>query len=81
MTIVWSTSLPGAEIMTLFAPALRCFEALSLSRKMPVDSMTISISKSFQGRVSGHLSLKTFISLPLTIIEFSVDEISASHIP
>ncbi len=36
-TIVISGSFAGAEMITFFAPAVRCFEALALSTKSPVD--------------------------------------------
>ena len=40
MTIVMSSPLAGAEMMTFVAPASRCALALSASVKRPVDSMT-----------------------------------------
>ena len=41
-TIVMSGSLAGAVMTTFFAPACRCFEEVALSRKIPVDSTTMS---------------------------------------
>ena len=46
------------------APASKCFEALSLSVKMPVHSIAISTSSSFHGSFAGSRSAVTFI-LPL----------------
>ena len=54
-TMVLSTFFPGAEIRTFFAPAFKCFSALSLSVKSPVHSKTISISKLSQGKSTGSL--------------------------
>ena len=39
-TMVASTPLPGAEMMTFLAPPLRCALAASVLVKTPVDSMT-----------------------------------------
>ena len=40
ITIVMSSPLAGAEMMTFFAPASMCALALSASVKRPVDSIT-----------------------------------------
>ena len=40
-TIVMSSSLAGAEMMTFFTVPRRCFDALALSTNRPVDSITI----------------------------------------
>src|SRR6188768_1386810 len=45
----------GAVMMTFFAPAARCFAALSRSVKRPVDSKTTSTPRSFQGSCAGSL--------------------------
>src|SRR3989344_3161803 len=42
-------SFPGAEITTFFAPAVICLIASSFCVYLPVDSITTSIPKSFQG--------------------------------
>jgi len=39
-----------AEMTTFFAPALRCWAAASREVNRPVDSITTSILRSFQGR-------------------------------
>merc|ERR1719159_2329441 len=53
MTNVLSAPLPGAEMMTLLAPASMWPCAFSASTKRPVDSMTYSTPRSFQGRAFG----------------------------
>src|SRR3954469_20587202 len=71
-TRVQSGPLAGAEMMTFFAPALRCFAALSRSVKRPVDSITTSAPTSDHGRSAGSRSAKTLSSLPSTTIASSV---------
>ena len=61
-TIVKSTSLPGAEIITFLAPPLICFSAEVLSKKIPVHSKTTSTPIFPQGILVGSFSAKTFIS-------------------
>jgi len=61
------SSLEGAEKMTFFAPAARCFSPPALSRKMPVDSITMSAPTSFHFRLAGSFSCVRRIFLPLTI--------------
>ena len=65
-TMVMSSSLAGAEMMTLRAPASRCLPAPVRSVKRPVDSTTTSTPRSFQGRAAGSLLARTLISLPFT---------------
>jgi hypothetical protein len=59
-------------MITFFAPASRCFAALSRSVKRPVDSITTSAPASDQGKSAGSRSEKTFSSLPSTTIASSV---------
>ncbi len=61
---VISGSLAGAEIITHPAPALKCFDAPSLSTKFPVDSSAMSTFKSFHGSCEGSVIEVTCISLP-----------------
>lgn len=51
ITIVFTRSSPfaGADMITFFAPAWRCVDACSFVLKMPVDSITTSTLRSFQG--------------------------------
>ena len=60
-TIVKSTSFPGADIITFYAPAFKCFPAVSLFKNKPVHSKTISAPTLPQGKFAGSLSAKTFI--------------------
>jgi hypothetical protein len=64
MTIVMSSPLAGAEMMTFLAPAARCLPALSASVKKPVDSMTMSAPTLAHGRAAGSRSAKTGTALP-----------------
>ena len=52
-TIVMSSPLAGALMITFFAPAFRWARALSASVKMPVDSRTMSTPRSPHGSVAG----------------------------
>src|SRR5580658_8053042 len=68
MTMVLTSPLPGAEMMTFLAPAVRWALAFSLSVKRPVDSMTMSTPSAFHGRVARSLTAPTHLILwPLTI--------------
>src|SRR5215218_1707396 len=65
MTIVMSSSLAGAEMMTFFAPpASTWLRASAALVKKPVDSMTTSTPRSPQGRLAGSRSDSTFMVLP-----------------
>ena len=61
ITKVGVSSFIGAETITLFAPACKCFPASSFVLLFPVDSTTISIFKSFHGKFSGSFSVSTII--------------------
>src|SRR4051794_32088164 len=76
-TRVMSGSVAGAEMITFFAPASRCFCADARSVKKPVDSITTSTPRSRQGKLAGSRSASPFRSLPST---FS-DPASASTVP
>src|SRR5690606_1409560 len=58
-TVGTSLSGEGAEIITCPAPDCKCSSAFSLLVNRPVDSMTISMAKSFQGNAAGLLSFVT----------------------
>src|SRR5256714_12189 len=81
MATVTSGSLAGAETMTFFAPASRCFDALGRSVKSPVDSITTSAPTSDQGSAPGSRSEKTRISLPSITIPESVASTSPGYCP
>ena len=67
--------------MTLSAPALRCFEASSLVRKMPVHSSTMSAPRSFQGSLAGSLSALTGITSSPTTRAPSLVDTARSNLP
>src|SRR3954471_11069793 len=69
MTIVMSSSLAGAEMITFLAPpASTCLRASAALVKKPVDSMTTSTPRSPQGRLAGSRSESTFIVLPAILM-------------
>ena len=68
MTTVKSSFLAGAEMMTFFAPPSMCALALSASVKKPVDSMTTSAPRSFQGSAAGSRSASARILWPPTMM-------------
>ena len=64
---VFTSPLPGAEMMTFFAPAARWPLAFSKSVKSPVDSMTYSTPSAFHGSWLGSLVARMhFTSSPPT---------------
>src|SRR5690606_7725888 len=65
-TNIGVSSFDGADRITFFAPASRCFCALALSRNRPVDSITTSAPTSFHFRLAGSRSWVRRIFLPLT---------------
>ena len=69
---VTSGSFAGAEMITLSAPASRCFEALSRSTNSPVDSITTSAPRSPQS-LAGSRSASTLTSWPSKAIASSFD--------
>jgi len=80
-TTVKSTSFPGAEMMTFFAPALMCFPAPSRSRNTPVHSSTMSTPRSAQGRFSGSRSDEKLTICPSISTPFSEQEGVLSQVP
>src|SRR5919107_1009517 len=68
ITIVMSSFLAGAEMMTFFAPLSMCVLAFVASVKKPVDSMTTSAPMSPQCRLAGSRSAKALNVLPPTEI-------------
>src|SRR6516225_2484942 len=61
-TIVMSSPLAGAEMITFRAPAARCAAAASREVNLPVDSTTTSTPRSPQGSAAGSRSAKILIS-------------------
>src|SRR5581483_961149 len=68
-TSVMSGSVAGAEMITFFAPASRCFCAPSRLVKSPVDSITTSTPSSRHGRFAGSRSASPLSSRPAALIE------------
>jgi hypothetical protein len=67
-TIVESMPLPGGEMSTFAAPAVRCAAAAARVRNTPVDSMTTSTSVARQASSAGPLIALTAILRPATAI-------------
>ena len=59
---VFTSPLPGAEMITFFAPAARWPFAFSESVKSPVDSITYSAPSSFHGSWLGSLAAMTHLT-------------------
>merc|ERR1719433_1475694 len=53
ITMVWESSLAGAENTTFFAPAFKCPAIFSVVRNTPVDSQTYSAPCSLNGISAG----------------------------
>ena len=68
ITMVMSSSVAGAEMMTFFAPPSRCLRASAALVKNPVDSTTTSTPSSFHGRFAGSRSSSARIALPATMM-------------
>ena len=68
-TMVMSSPLAGALMMTFWAPASMCAPAFVASVKMPVDSRTMSTPRSPQGRAAGSFSARILISRPSMMID------------
>src|ERR1700689_578610 len=61
ITIVMSSSLAGAEMMTFFAPASMCARAAGPVVNRPVDSITTSTPRSPHGSLAGSRSARILI--------------------
>ncbi len=66
MQMVRSAPFAGAEMITFFAPASRCFAALSRAVKSPLHSSTRSTPSCFHGSFAGSRSASTRIFFPST---------------
>jgi len=60
------SSFDGADMITFFAPAARCFSAVSLVRNRPVDSITMSAPTSPHLSSAGSLTAVRRILRPFT---------------
>ena len=81
MTTVKSSSLAGAEMMTFFAPASRWLRASGPLVKRPVDSITMSTPRSFQGSLAGSRSASTLTDWPPTLMESPEMDTSSGSVP
>jgi len=81
ITKVGDPSLDGADMITFEAPPARCPEALSVSKKTPVDSHTKLAPVFPHGMSAGFNSLDNKISYPLTRSPFSVADTVPSNLP
>ena len=68
ITTVRSSLVAGAEMITLRAPASRCFRASAALVKRPVDSSTMSAPSAFHGSRAGSRSARMRIRTPSTVI-------------
>ena len=67
ITMVFTSPLPGAEMITFLAPAAKWPFAFSESVNKPVDSITYSTPSSFQGSCEGSfVAAIHFVLKPLT---------------
>ena len=80
-TMVKSSLVAGAEMITFFTPSPRCAAAFLASVNTPVDSITISMPNLFQGMAPGSLSDKTLISFPSIKIESSFESTVPGYTP
>src|SRR5215218_8499222 len=82
MTIVMSSSVAGAEMMTFLAPpASTCFRASAAFVKKPVDSTTTSTPRSPHGRAAGSRSDSTFMVFPAILMPSPSAATSSSSLP
>src|SRR3954454_3063596 len=83
MTMVMSSSVAGAEMMTFLAPASRWPLALAALVKMPVDSTTTSTPRSPHGSADGPslTSSAVILVLPMTMVSSPSRLMSSGYRP
>src|SRR5580692_4937272 len=81
ITIVMSSSLAGAEMMTFFAPASMCAFAVGPVVNRPVDSITTSTPRSLHGSLAGSRSARILIDLSPTRMVSPDTDTSAGKVP
>src|ERR1700761_432332 len=69
ITMVMSSSLAGAEMITFLAPPARWALAAGPVTKRPVDSITMSTPRSPQGRLAGSRSARILIGFSPAAVE------------
>src|SRR5277367_4156447 len=80
-TMVMSSLVAGAEMMTFLTVEPRWALAFSASVKKPVDSTTIWAPTEAQSSLAGSRSAKTLIFLPSTAMKSAPWEISCGRLP
>src|SRR5580658_8444974 len=80
-TMVMSSLVAGAEMMTFLTVAPRCVFALAPSVKKPVDSTTICAPTEAQSSLAGSRSDVTLIFLPSRVMKSSPWPISFFRLP
>src|SRR5690349_11161118 len=81
ITIVMSSSLAGAEMMTFFAPASMCARALGPAVNSPVDSITTSTPRSPHGSLAGSRSARILIDRSPTVMVSPDTDTSCGSVP
>src|SRR5579863_7658244 len=81
ITIVMSSSLAGAEMMTFFAPASMCARAAGPVVNRPVDSITTSTPRSPHGSLAGSRSARILIDLAPTWMASPDTDTSCGRVP
>ena len=82
MTIVMSSPVAGAEMMTFLAPpASTCLRASAALVKKPVDSTTMSTPRSPHGSAAGSRSERTFIVVPPIVMPSPSAATSSGSLP
>src|SRR5271157_3935159 len=81
ITMVMSSLVVGAVIITFFTGPRRCSFASSALVNFPVDSMTTCAPTDPQSSLEGSFSAKTRMFLPSTLMESAVAEILLGRLP
>src|SRR5689334_1726033 len=81
ITIVMSSSLAGAEMMTFFAPASMCARAAGPVVNRPVDSITTSTPRSPHGSLAGSRSARILIDRSPTVRVSPDTDTSCGSVP
>src|SRR5271165_1763559 len=81
ITMVISSLVAGAVMMTFFTGPRRCCFASSPLVNLPVASMTTCAPTDAQSSLEGSFSAKTRMFLPSTLIESAVAEILLGRLP
>src|ERR1022692_2745191 len=81
ITMVMSSPVAGAEMMTFLTVPFRCSLACSALVNFPVDSITTCTPRELQSSLAGSRSENTRIFLPSTVMESSVAVMSLDRLP